>query len=218
MDNINIVSPVQRRHRSSSSSSIHSRILLKMHSIDIDTIDTSNKTTLSSFKPPRIQQIDNDSTPKQNNNGKNNNAHMTKLGLFLLLACTFLSYPSEHYSTFATWHDVWWYGWLTALATGIGALPFYVVREIQEYWLGICNALAAGMMLAATCCLCYEGYQVPIEYAIQRLMCGIFVGILFISGTKRILDSYEDIHIADLDGNYLHKTVYTLSHDVFYSG
>ena len=131
---------------------------------------------------------------------KNNNAHMTKLGLFLLLACTFLSYPSEHYSTFATWHDVWWYGWLTALATGIGALPFYVVREIQEYWLGICNALAAGMMLAATCCLCYEGYQVPIEYAIQRLMCGIFVGILFISGTKRILDSYEDIHIADLDG------------------
>lgn len=46
---------------------------------------------------------------------------------------------------------------LTAVATGIGALPFAFVKVLTRRWLGASNALAAGLMLAASFGLLYEG-------------------------------------------------------------
>ena len=84
---------------------------------------------------------------------------------------------------------VWWCGWLTAVATGLGALPFYWIRNMDKYWLGICNGLAAGMMIAATGCLFYEGWYLPqaVDYEVSvtyRLLLGAFLGVLFIKFTK----------------------------------
>ena len=39
---------------------------------------------------------------------------------------------------------------LTALATGLGALPFFVFPQMSRSWLGISNSLAAGFMLGAS--------------------------------------------------------------------
>lgn len=46
---------------------------------------------------------------------------------------------------------------VTALATGLGALPFAFVPGMTRAWLGISNALAAGFMLSASGALLIEG-------------------------------------------------------------
>nr|CCA27941.1 conserved hypothetical protein [Albugo laibachii Nc14] len=100
---------------------------------------------------------------------------------------------------------VWWCGWITAITTGFGAIPFFWIQDVDKYWLGISNALAAGMMLAATGCLFYEAlyipqitdYQVSLEY---RLFMGILLGILFIRSTKLFLRDQEDLKVCGLEG------------------
>src|SRR5215203_837065 len=52
---------------------------------------------------------------------------------------------------------------LTAVATGIGALPFLFVKDLTRRWLGISNALASGLMLAASL-----GFIVLTRTLIQR--------------------------------------------------
>ena len=39
---------------------------------------------------------------------------------------------------------------MTALSTGLGALPMAFVKDVGEWWVGLANAVAAGMMTAAS--------------------------------------------------------------------
>ena len=50
----------------------------------------------------------------------------------------------------------------TALATGLGALPFLALRHPKRAWVGVSSAAAAGFMLAATVVLLREGTEVSI--------------------------------------------------------
>ncbi|GMF30721.1 unnamed protein product [Phytophthora fragariaefolia] len=129
------------------------------------------------------------------------------LALAMLLV-TFYSFPVHrhfHGRGGKNARYVWWCGWLTAIATGLGALPFYWIRDLDKYWLGICNGLAAGMMIAATGCLFYEGWHLPqaADYAVSvsyRLLLGAFLGVLFIKFTKVFLEDYEDVSVCGLKG------------------
>jgi len=51
-----------------------------------------------------------------------------------------------------------WLTLLMAAATGFGAVPFFFV-ELEAQWAGICNGLAAGVMLAASFDLVQEGQE-----------------------------------------------------------
>lgn len=121
----------------------------------------------------------------------------------LMVFITFYSIP--HGASGKSAHYVWWCGWLTAIATGLGAVPFYWLRDINKYWLGICNGLAGGMMLAATGCLFYEAWHIPqyVDYGVSvtyRLLLGVFLGVLFIKFTKVYLEDYEDVKVCGLKG------------------
>ena len=35
--------------------------------------------------------------------------------------------------------QVWYYGWLTAISTGLGVLPFYFIEKPNKYCIGISN-------------------------------------------------------------------------------
>ncbi len=52
---------------------------------------------------------------------------------------------------------------LTALATGLGALPFLFLKSLDRYWVSIANAVAGGLMFAATHSLVAEGVAISPE-------------------------------------------------------
>ena len=34
---------------------------------------------------------------------------------------------------------VWYYGWVTAISTGAGVIPFFFISEPNKFWMGISN-------------------------------------------------------------------------------
>ena len=76
---------------------------------------------------------------------------------------------------------------LTALATGLGALPFAFAKRPTRRWLGISNAVAAGLMLAASFGLLYEG----VNYGLSRTLAGALLGLGFIVAARRFLRQDE---------------------------
>ena len=84
----------------------------------------------------------------------------------------------------------------TALATGLGALPFVFARRPDRAWLGPANSLAAGLMLGASAGLLYEGSR----YGAERTALGALAGAVFIFVSQRLIDSHEALHLGSLRG------------------
>jgi zinc transporter, ZIP family len=83
---------------------------------------------------------------------------------------------------------------VTALATGLGALPF-AFGKFDRSWLGVANAIAAGFMLSASGALLIEG-------AIRgwwQTLAGAGVGAFFIVVTEWLLAGH-DVEFAALRG------------------
>lgn len=78
---------------------------------------------------------------------------------------------------------------LTALATGLGALPFLLFRRPRRSWLGISNAVAAGLMLAASFRLFEEGAA----YGLGRVVLGLLLGLAFIVASQQVLEGRDQI-------------------------
>ena len=83
--------------------------------------------------------------------------------------------------------QVFLFALLTAVATGIGALPFAFVKRPTPRWLGASTALAAGLMLAASFGLLYEG----VNYGLWRTLAGALIGLVFIVAVRRLLQGDE---------------------------
>jgi zinc transporter ZupT len=79
------------------------------------------------------------------------------------------------------------YALLTAIAAGLGALPFLIVRTISERFVACSEAIAAGLMLGASFGLVAEGTA----YGSGQTVIGGFLGVVFILVTQRILGERE---------------------------
>ena len=82
---------------------------------------------------------------------------------------------------------VFLYALLTAIATGLGALPFLFTQRILQRHLGLANAAAAGLMVAASFGLIYEG----VNYSLIRTLLGVLLGLFFIGLSHRYLRGRE---------------------------
>lgn len=85
---------------------------------------------------------------------------------------------------------------LTAVATGLGAVPFLFVRGFHRWWLGIADAAAAGLMLAASHSLIREGA----ELGTARTLTGMLLGLAAIVAADRLLRNGKKVDVAELDG------------------
>ena len=85
---------------------------------------------------------------------------------------------------------------VTASATGLGALPLLVVRSAGRLVLGASNAVAAGVMLAASVSLSVEG----VDRSPSRAALGVALGICFVLGTQRYLEHDHGHAMGSLRG------------------
>ncbi|KAJ3676646.1 hypothetical protein LUZ60_004058 [Juncus effusus] len=96
--------------------------------------------------------------------------------------------------------------WLTlamAAATGIGAIPFFFV-ELEPQLAGICNGLAAGVMLAASFDLIQEGQEFGSG---TWVVFGILSGGIFIYLCKKFLEAYGEVSMLDIKGAEASKVI-----------
>ncbi len=95
-----------------------------------------------------------------------------------------------------TW-TVFLYALLTALATGLGAVPFAVFKRFRRKYLGISNAVAAGLMITASFSLIHEG----LTYGLMKTMAGVLIGLgMIILSHKLLHGQEEDMHLGILSG------------------
>lgn len=88
------------------------------------------------------------------------------------------------------WGPVGWvflYALATALATGLGALPFAFVRRVSPRAVAFAGAVAAGLMLGACFGLAAEGTR----YGAWQTIAGANLGVVFILATQRWLGRHE---------------------------
>ncbi len=76
---------------------------------------------------------------------------------------------------------------LTALATGLGAVPFAFIRTVSARGMAVANAIAAGLMLGASFGLLVEGTR----HSGWETFLGTNIGIVFILITQHLLGGPE---------------------------
>ena len=89
----------------------------------------------------------------------------------------------------------------TALATGLGALPFAFLDFRRVGWLGLANAIAAGVMLGASVSLLVEAAG----ESVVRMALGGLVGIAFIYGVQFALKWTDHHDVTRLASRHARK-------------
>lgn len=101
------------------------------------------------------------------------------------------------------------YALITAIATGLGALPFAFKKNFSKKQQALAHAIAAALMITASFGMVYEGLQFT-ENGLDRIFAGvslsargviggILMGLVFILIADRILSHYDHLHIENLD-------------------
>ncbi len=85
---------------------------------------------------------------------------------------------------------------VTALATGLGVLPFVFCRRMRRQWLGRADAAAAGFMAAASALLLWEGAH----FSVGRTALGAIAGALAIAVARKAVGNSRNAHLGALRG------------------
>ncbi len=97
------------------------------------------------------------------------------------------------------------YGLITALATGLGAIPFAFVRSVSRLGVAISYAVASGLMLGASFGLMLQGTA----HGSWQTIVGANVGVLFILLTHQAIKKH-DVSLGSAGGGGLRRTLLML--------
>ncbi|MFQ5738969.1 MAG: ZIP family metal transporter [Acidobacteriota bacterium] len=104
------------------------------------------------------------------------------------------------------------YGLVTALATGLGAVPFAFLPRISPPTLALANALASGLMLGASFGLIREGTV----YGTWQTLLGGGLGLAFIFFGERLLHDKE-VRFGEFSGAGARQILLVLAIMTFHS-
>lgn len=79
---------------------------------------------------------------------------------------------------------------MTALATGLGALPLLLARDAGHGALGLANGVASGVMAGASVSLVLEGA----ELSRARTALGVVAGVVFVAAVSAVLHAPHRAH------------------------
>ncbi|KAG7364503.1 zinc/iron permease [Nitzschia inconspicua] len=126
---------------------------------------------------------------------------------FAVISYVTLPNPLQpHHGEEPSIRHVFYYGWLTAISTGLGAIPLAFAPDLPSYWVGISNAIAAGMMIAASYSLLFEGctFDDPKDSSsipvVVRTAMGAIIGLIFINVMEKFLSGHEELSVGGLAG------------------
>jgi len=132
---------------------------------------------------------------------------LTTVSLILIALISYFTYPDSLQPVGRpTLNHVWYFGWISALSTGLGVLPLIFSPRLDTWWVGVTNAIAAGMMMAASYSLVMEGITFTEKEdsssisPLLRTAIGSCLGLLFILSTKSFLEKHEELKVAGLAG------------------
>lgn len=89
-----------------------------------------------------------EATKKELLNGQRSAPKTTPMWVYALLVgfaiMTYATIPEPFHplpGVAPTIKHVFYYGWLTAMSTGLGALPFLLFPDVATFWVGISNGM-----------------------------------------------------------------------------
>ncbi len=92
---------------------------------------------------------------------------------------------------------------LTDLATGLGAVPFFFVRNLSRRIIGISEALAGGLMVGASYNLIFEG----LHLSQWGTIAGIVLGMIFIILSEKFFHEDKEYMLGSLRGKSANKAI-----------
>ena len=95
---------------------------------------------------------------------------------------------------------------LMASMTGLGSVPFFLLpkgEKLSPLYAGLANAIACGVMLAASFDMVHEGQP----HGPGLVVFGLFCGATFIAFLQKILRAHEGVSFANLVGADARKTL-----------
>jgi len=100
-------------------------------------IDDINITSTS--KALQLQEQSN--SAEQENETKTPKTPLVTMGSFALIALiSYFTYPDTLQPVGRpTLNHVWYFGWISALSTGLGVLPLIFSPKLDSYWIGVTN-------------------------------------------------------------------------------
>lgn len=131
----------------------------------------------------------------------------------VMIVISYISLPDTLQPSKPSVQHVFYYGWLSALSTGLGVLPLLFAPDLDSYWIGVSNAVASGMMAAASYSLVTEGcaFDEPEDTSTlsstTRTFIGICFGLAFLLSTKSFLEKYEDLKVGGMVGGDARKVL-----------
>ena len=87
------------------------------------------------------------------------------------------------------------FAFVTALATGLGVIPFAFMKEVNSGWKALANAAAAGLMLSASLMLLHEGYS----YSPLGVGFGFVLGAGFVFWSQDYLEDHTLFNLTRWD-------------------
>jgi zinc transporter ZupT len=95
---------------------------------------------------------------------------------------------------------------LTAIVTGLGAIPFLFIKNFSRWWLSIFQSAAAGLMLGA----CFNLIDEGVHISPYRTFAGLLVGLALIVTADQLISRRSETDLGELAGGDARKALLVL--------